>query len=49
MCKKLYLENDKIIHMNKTKHKECLTNESIEIIAKIYCNDFKYLNYSVEY
>ena len=47
MCKKLDLNKDKIIHINRTKHKERLTKESIEIIAKIYCNDFKYLNYSI--
>ena len=49
MCEKLNLNKDKIIHINKTEHKEKLTKESVKIISKIYSNDFKYLNYDLEY
>jgi hypothetical protein len=48
MCKKLHLDRDKLIHINKTNHEERLTKESIEILSKIYSNDFKYLNYSIK-
>jgi hypothetical protein len=41
LCSKLGIENN--IITNKTKHVDIIYTESIEILKKIYFNDFKYL------
>jgi len=46
LYKKLNINSDALNHLNKTNHNHKLSDNSINILKKIYANDLLHLNYN---